>query len=278
MDFDLFHKERILILCKTYPSPSARYSETSCVAGMKENGDLIRLYPVPFRFITDAAQFRKWQWIDARIEKATNDHRPESHRIAIDTIICEGEPIPTRDQWQARRVWLDKAATFNDFQELERARVERGNTLGVLRVSELIGLDITPVEPPDWTDDEKAKLLQLQQQGNLFDPTDSKSFRTLRKVPFDFHYRYLCEGIEGAAEYRHKIVDWEASALYWNVRKSHGRDWQNAFRKKMEREFATKDLSFLMGTIHRFPNQWLIVSLLYPPKQRSGVAIQESLL
>jgi hypothetical protein len=23
---------------------------------------------------------------------------------------------------------------------------------------------------------------------------------------------------------------------------------------------------FLMGTIHRFPNQWLIVSLIYPPK------------
>jgi hypothetical protein len=29
------------------------------------------------------------------------------------------------------------------------------------------------------------------------------------------------------------------------------------------------DLMFLMGTIHRFPNQWLIVSLIYPPKPRA---------
>jgi hypothetical protein len=45
-------KVRILILCKTYPSPSAKYAETSCVAGMDEHGNLIRLYPVPFRLIT----------------------------------------------------------------------------------------------------------------------------------------------------------------------------------------------------------------------------------
>ncbi|EJJ27751.1 hypothetical protein [Rhizobium sp. CF142] len=29
---------RILILCKTYPSPSGKYAETTCVAGMDENG------------------------------------------------------------------------------------------------------------------------------------------------------------------------------------------------------------------------------------------------
>ena len=44
---------RILILCKTYPSPSAKYAETSCVAGMSEAGRLIRLYPVPFRLVAD---------------------------------------------------------------------------------------------------------------------------------------------------------------------------------------------------------------------------------
>lgn len=37
-------EQRLLILCKTYPSPSAKYVETSCVAGMDENGRLIRLF------------------------------------------------------------------------------------------------------------------------------------------------------------------------------------------------------------------------------------------
>jgi hypothetical protein len=34
---------------------------------------------------------------------------------------------------------------------------------------------------------------------------------------------------------------------------------------------------FLMGTIHRFPNQWLIVSLIYPPKQQTSEPLQQSL-
>jgi hypothetical protein len=34
--------KRILILCKTYPSPSSRHVETSCVAGMDDSGQLVR--------------------------------------------------------------------------------------------------------------------------------------------------------------------------------------------------------------------------------------------
>jgi hypothetical protein len=36
--------------------------------------------------------------------------------------------------------------------------------------------------------------------------------------------------------------------------------------KKLETDFARKDLLFLMGTIHRFPDQWLIVGIVYPPR------------
>jgi hypothetical protein len=90
------HK-RILILCKTYPSPSVRYVETSCVAGMAEDGRLVRLFPVPFRLVEDDQQFKKWQWVRARVRRAQDDARPESHRISVDTIELEGEPLSTRD-------------------------------------------------------------------------------------------------------------------------------------------------------------------------------------
>jgi hypothetical protein len=153
-----FQRTRILILCKTYPSPSSRNVETSCVAGMTIDGRLLRLYPVPFRLLNDQSQFRKWQWIEADIEKARNDHRPESHRFRA------------------------------------------------------------PTEPPGH-------------------------------------------------ENRLKIVDWEAGALYWNVTQRRGPDWQPAFRDKFETALPASDLLFLAGTIHRFPDQWLIVSVIYPPKQ-----------
>ena len=41
------------------------------------------------------------------------------------------------------------------------------------------------------------------------DATDASSIAMLRKLPFDFHYRYLCVGADGIEmEVRHKIVDW----------------------------------------------------------------------
>jgi hypothetical protein len=245
---------------------------------MDPTGNLIRLYPVPFRLIGDDAQFKKWQWITARIEKNANDQRHESHRIAVDTIVCDSAPLSTRAGWRERRNWLDKVPIFEDFADIEGARIERGTTLAILRPSHVLAVDITPADQPDWTEAERQKLLQLQQQGSLFEPTDPKSISTLRKVPFDFHYRYRCVTAEGAAEYRHKIVDWEAGALYWKVRRSHGEDWQTAFRAKLATELPARDLMFLLGTIHRFPNQWLIVSLIYPPKPLSENRLQGSLL
>jgi len=269
---------RILILCKTYPTPSARHAETSCIAGMEEDGRLVRLYPVPFRLISDHRQFRKWQWVSARIEKAKRDHRQESHKVFIETINCDAKPLATNKNWQARRESLGKLRIFHDFAELEAARLAEGITLGLLRPSTVLGLDLTSVDAPDWTDAEKAKLLHLQEQGNLFDDSDARSIPMLRKLPFDFHYRYVCNVGGGPKEYRHKIVDWEVGALFWNVRSRHGDRWQSPFLAKLAGELPGRDLMFLMGTIHRFPDQWLIISLIYPPRQQPARTHQPSLL
>lgn len=259
-------EREILILCKTYPSPSARYAETSCVAGMDAEGKLIRLYPVPFRLISDEKQFRKWQWIRARVSKSPNDHRPESHKVFVDTIQCAGESITTKNDWRERRDLLSKVPVFDDFEAVRKARANQGTTLALLRPSRILGLDIKEADSPDWTEEERAKLMRLQQQGDLFDESDSSSIRLLRKLPFDFHYRYVCDTPSGQVEYRHKLVDWEVGALYWNSIKSTSANWQDAMRKRLETDFAKRDLMFLMGTIHRFPDQWLIISLIYPPR------------
>jgi len=257
---------RILILCKTYPSPSGKHSETSCVAGMEEDGRLIRLFPVPFRLIGDGKKFKKWQWITTRVDKAPKDHRPESHKIFVDTIAVDGGPLPTADNWSARRKQLNKLHVFDDFAALDAAREKHGLTLGLIRPSNILGLEITPVDKPDWSVEEKRKLIQYQQQGGLFDDTDAGSIALLQKLPYDFHYRYTCKIGDKEHIYRHKIADWEAGALYWNCYNKDRGDWEAAFRAKLEQALPSADLMFLMGTIHRFPSQWLIVSLIYPPK------------
>jgi len=259
---------RILVLCKTYPSPSSNHVETSCVAGIEEGGGLVRLFPIPFRLIDDEKQFKKWQWISARIAKAPKDHRPESYKVYLDTVVCDGEPISTREGWQKRRVELSAIPIYGDFAELDAARHSDGTTLGLVRPTRVLALDITPTNKPNWTEEEKSKLVRQRQRG-LFEQTDCKVISQLRKVPFDFHYRYVCNAGDRDCEYRHKIVDWEAGALYLTCRARYGEDWERAFRTKIEEQLPAADLMFLMGTIHRFPDQWLIVSLIYPPKQLS---------
>ena len=245
---------------------------------MEESGRLIRLYPVPFRLISEGAQFQKWQWLTALVEEARDDQRPESHRIKVDTIRLEGQPLSSKNGWAAREPFVDKLQAFSDFSALQSTRQENGVTIGLLRPARILGLDITPAKSPEWTQEERAKLVQLQNQGSLFESTDVASIATLRKIPHDFYYRYECVGPAGTAVYRHKIVDWEAGALYWNVVRQHGSQWEAAFRKKLEEELPAKNLMFLMGTIHRFPDQWLIISLIYPPRQLSDRPRQQQLL
>lgn len=260
---------KILILCKTYPSPSGRYAETSCVAGMDEDGNLVRLFPVPFRMITKEQQFKKWQWIEAKVDTARADHRPESLNVKVDTIEG-GDEVPTLREWAERREFLQKIKLFTHFDEIENERLATGRSLALLKPSRIVGLDVVPVARPEWTLEELAKLEQQQRQGGLFDEAEKSSIRTLRKLPYDFYYRYECESDSGVLQRRHKIVDWEIGALFWNCRKHHRDHWETTFRNQLMESLPSRDLMLLMGNIHRFPDQWLIISLIYPPIQVQG--------
>jgi hypothetical protein len=270
-------KERILILAKTYPSPSAKYTETSCVAGITDSGEMRRLFPIPFRLIEKGRQFKKWQWIEAMVEKAPSDHRVESHKVYVDTIIPQ-ETIEPKRRWAGRIPWIDRIPTFTDFADIETSRTNHKITLALLRPERVVELVISKADSPDWTDAEKALLLRNEMQENLFKEEDVRQYiNTLRKVPFNFHYKYACDTPEGEKFYKHKIIDWEACALYWNCRKSHGERWEKPFRAKLEQALVRSDLMLLMGNQHRFADQWLIISVIYPPKQKRPGGAQTSL-
>jgi hypothetical protein len=251
--------EELLILTKTYPSPSATYRETTCVAAINNAGKLRRLFPVPYRLLEGDAQFKKWEWIGARISRATKDHRPESHRIDADSIIRSGKIIEAkRGDWSERLKWIEPHV-IQSFDSLETRRRATGQTLGFIRPTCVTKLEIKPLRDPDWTKQDKIKL----SQEGLFDTLEIKSRPPLRKLPFDFHYHYE----SGGKLEKHKLVDWEVGALYWNCFRAYGQGgWEAKFRQRLEAEFSQKDLLFLMGTIHRFPDQWLIVGIVYPPK------------
>lgn len=129
----------------------------------------------------------------------------------------------------------------------------------------------------EWTDEEKEKSLRYERQGQLFNDTEIKRLtHTLRKVPFDFYYRYTCDSIGGEKIFKHKIVDWEVGSLFWNCQASHQYEWEQPFREKLEEQLTSKELMFFMGNIHRFQTQWLIISLIYPPRRTPTESLQRA--
>ena len=254
----MFTEENLLIITKTYPMPSSDYREHTCVAAINDKGELRRLYPVPFRLLSAERQFKRWQWISAKIEKSS-DKRPESHRIDTDSI----KIINKKTLGWPERLSILRPHIFKNLGALEANRVSNGQSLGIIQPNNF-QLVIEEEENKNWTESELANLTRE----GLFDPEEVKNRSVLKKMPYRFYYEYECIENGKLVKYRHLITDWEVGMLYFNCVKDYKSSWENKFREKLEAEFTTKkELFFIMGTVHRFPDQWLIVGLIYPSKK-----------
>ena len=94
--------KKVLVTVRTYPSPAWRGVEVSCTAGITNEGEWIRLYPIPYRFLSPDRRFKKYQWIELNVKKGS-DPRPESYRLDIDSIKIVSEQLKTNNNWQARK-------------------------------------------------------------------------------------------------------------------------------------------------------------------------------
>ena len=96
--------KRVLITVRTYPVPALSGIEVSCTAGITSEGEWIRLFPIPYRFLGDDQRFTKYQWIDVDVTKATSDTRPESYHVNPDSIrIVDPKPLAS---WLTKRQHL----------------------------------------------------------------------------------------------------------------------------------------------------------------------------
>ena len=124
-------EEQILITVKTYPTPAHKGVEVSCTAGITAEGKWIRLFPIPFRFLDGAQQFKKYQWIKANVSKSS-DPRPDSYKVQTDSIEKIGSPLPTSNAWAIRKeIVLPTLAP--SLCSLERECQKGGPTLGVFK-------------------------------------------------------------------------------------------------------------------------------------------------
>ena len=61
-------------------------------------------------------------------------------------------------------------------------------------------------------------------------------------------------------------TDWEMGQAYRSWRRQYGDNWEQKFRQKFETDMMSRyDTHFYVGTVHRYPRNWIIVGLFYPP-------------
>jgi hypothetical protein len=99
-----FTTTKVLITVMTYPHPSEAHQELVCTAGITENGEWVRLYPIDYRYRPKNQQFQKYQWIEIGLsdQGAKNDNRRESRKPDLQSIRLLGVPLSTKNGWRER--------------------------------------------------------------------------------------------------------------------------------------------------------------------------------
>lgn len=253
-----------LIVVRTYPVPDALGIESSCTAAITDRGEWLRLFPVPWRLLSQQQRFRRYEWVRVAVRKSAEDTRRESYRLRPDGIEILSEPLTRDGDWKARRMVVEPMMA-HCLCCLSRLRDSQQHpTLGIFKPASIDRLRIVPADPPDWT---VAELTLLRQQ-NLFVEAPKKE---LEKIPFKFYYSFQCAE-PSCPGHTMMCTDWEMSESYRKWRTKYGEGgWQEKFRLRYETEMINKlDTHFFVGTVAAHPNRWIIIGLFYPPRQSSS--------
>jgi hypothetical protein len=256
--------KKALIVVRTYPTPAKSGVEVSCTAAITDKNEWLRLFPVPWRYLPADQRFRKYEWVELSLTKATKDSRPESYKLKQDGIKIGSYVGPGKD-WKARKEFI-LPLRAHCLCCLMRQREENGfPTLGIIKPKKIEALLVTP-DTPNWT----PSQLGILRQGHLF---ADKPKQELEKIPFKFQYKFWCDD---ATCNSHTMIctDWEIGESWRKWHKTYGNRWEAKFRQRYEKEMIEKfDTHFYVGTIHQYPSTWIIVGLFYPPFSPRGASL-----
>jgi len=265
-------KERILITVKTYPTLSRKYGETVCTAGVRADGSWVRMYPVPFRRLDEAEQYRKFDWLECELIRSRSDPRPETRHPADMKQLTPVGHMGTESNWRERRELLLKKATVHTrLQALIDGAKANTLSLAVFKPVKVTDF-VWEEEAREWDASKLAEMRNRTNQGELFaEETWRRAFQVIPKLPYSFSYRFAdADGRESELQ----VLDWEAGALFWNCLRRHG-DEATALenlRAKYLDQFSRTDLHFFLGTTQQFhfvaPNPWVIIGVFPIPHER----------
>ena len=280
-------KEKVLITVKTYPVLSAKYAELVCTAGINQDGEWRRLYPIQFRQLANEKKYRKYQWIEAELGSADQgpkpDKRPESRKVVQDSIQLIGEPLSTdRGDWvERRREFIDKVEIHEDLVALTEKAKNNEISLALFKPTEWIGFSPKHSSSTDWNPDVIRRIENMEKQQNLFKSEDQlrKDFNRVPKLPYDFQYSFTDST---GKQFNRMITDWEIGALYSRYSKRTNSGESEALEKVKQKywdEFICSGKYsplLILGTVEehqrrKLHNQFLIIGVVPLPVEKPNL-------
>lgn len=249
-------KIKLLITVKTYPTPSTRYREIVCTAGVKEDGGWIRLYPIDYRYRDYSQWYKKYQWIEVAVVKHSRDPRPESFRPEGDIKIL-GNPIGTVNNWAERKKYVLAGGT-KEMCWLQK-QSQKNISLSIVRPR-----DVNDFYWQKSSDKWSIQQIKALRQMRFFDNNEPA---LLEKIPYKFSYHFTCEE-SNCKGHKMMIEDWEVLELYRKMRDRYGE--QQGLIKVKEKfldEICSpeRDTYFFVGTVLQYQT-WIIIGTFWPPK------------
>lgn len=245
--------ENTLVLAKAYPVVSRKYEELVCVAGVTENGEWRRLYPIPWEVFwkNSDTKFKKKSWISYELKDVNpSDHRPESRKIKHETIQPENE-----ERWSNIEKMLDERLTS---LETLTGKSHTEVSLGVIK-PRIINFFQDDKKNYEKYLDKKAQMTLLGKSAVRIDIPD--------KI---FGYEFYCSD-NCTKPHRIMCEDWEVGQLYRNCdrcrkegKQGYSTD-EEVFEKVKQKMLSFNDVYFIVGTHFRF-GTYVIVGIVYPKK------------
>jgi hypothetical protein len=239
-------RAQVLITVKATPQPSSSYGDTSCVAGVRIDGDKprwIRLYPIAFRWLSDDAQFKKYNVIDIEVRRKDSDGRRESYSPTQDSWAV----VKNLPPWKARHNVIGQLEPTTTCSLMKAASADgTAPSLGLVYPTDIDRLEFEP--HPKWTPDQLAKMQQrIDKEAHALIPMSGSIPSILKEPEFTVRYRYrcaspTCNGHQG------RILDWELTSLQNRLRYEHKDVKRGVTEKFLDQMFATGRRSgFYMG-------------------------------
>jgi hypothetical protein len=244
-----WREEKVLIIGRASPEPSKKYIETVCTGAVTEQGQILRLYPIPLRYLGPQNKYKLWTWAKLDIKKNESDKRKESYKVREDSIQILKQITNRAEQFS-----LLKKAMFADKESLIALYHADWTSVGVVEIEYI---DFYPkIRTKSW-----VTVKPYLRQELLFE-----SRKPLEQLPFEMHLKFKCRNNPACRGHDCSVIGWQYVQAFRKFAINYGSPEAgfDRVKQKIEANFGNKSMNaYALLAKHSRYDAWMLAELYF---------------